>query len=47
MLGCAVVTFTDEVVFVVICEDSGLVKVTDDSLGTETFVGSETAPRRR
>jgi hypothetical protein len=40
-------TVTDEVVFLVVCKDLGWLEVTVDSLGTETFVGSETAPRRR
>ena len=38
---------TDEVDFVVICEDLGLVEVTVGSVDTETFVDSETASRRR
>jgi hypothetical protein len=38
---------TDEVDFVVICEDLGLVEVIVGSVDTETFVDSETASRRR
>jgi hypothetical protein len=47
VLGSAVMTATNEVDFVVICEDLGLEEVTVGSVDTETFVDSATASRQR